>query len=118
MLEQLAQPLPALAVSFEFVWRAEKVWVPLGESKLHALEERIRARLHVALLQFWLPVEHVQPRWRAGHVQVDHALCFRGDLADLGREWIRHRRGTRCPPGRLAEQGTQCHAAEPGITVS
>ena len=113
--QQLAQLGAALAVPRELAARAQQLGVALDEGEPLALDERLRERLAVELLQLRLVVEQLELAGPAGHEQVDDAL-------GLGREMRRPRaradladRADRSPR-RASSASSDASAIEPSPT--
>src|SRR5262245_4123293 len=86
--QDIANPSPAFAVLLEVVRRAQHLGRALDKSEPLALKERIRAWLHVQLVEHRLVIEQVL-LWRtARHVQIDDALGFGSQLRFLRRKGI------------------------------
>src|SRR5204862_6671865 len=85
---QLADPRAAAAMLRELVRRAEHLGHALDEREALAFEQFLRARLQVQLCQLRLPIEHVERGRRAGHVEVNDGLRFRGEMRFPRRERI------------------------------
>src|SRR5205807_7868587 len=58
------------------------------ERQALGLEQFLRARLQVQLGELRLPIEHVERRRRAGHVEVNDGLCLRREMRFPRRERI------------------------------
>ena len=89
MGQPVGDPLAALAGLVEGELRAEHLRHALDEGELLAFEVFLRALLAVELGEFRLVVEELELARRAGHVQVDHALCLRSEVGEIGHQRIR-----------------------------
>src|SRR5207302_2962786 len=58
------------------------------EREALALEQFLRARLQIQLGELRLPIEHVERGRRAGHVEINDGLRFRGEMRFPRRERI------------------------------
>ena len=93
-LRQLGQcvghPNAALAKLLEFARCAKQCGCGVSEGESLPLKVLVGARLPVSLDQFWLVIEQIEVRWRAGHVQKDHVL---GAPIEM---WRSRREGRSC----------------------
>ena len=109
MRQPVRQPRPGLAVLLERKLRTQHLRDPLDEGELFAFEEFLRALFAVVFHQLRFVIEQLMLRWRARHVEIDHAFG--------GSREMRHRRSQRI--GRILRQdaigapGSAGHRCQP-----